>query len=708
MENKETIGLEEISKFIFISKYARYNEKLKRRETWEEAASRVEEMHLKKYSFLSKDDKDKIKWAFDLVRDKYVVPSMRGMQFGGKAIEAHNSRQFNCAVRHVDSLRSFSEIFYLLLCGCGVGIGLSKYFLNRLPDLVKENDKTGTIITYVVEDDIEGWADSIEALLMCYFHNTPYTGRKIVFDYSRIRPEGSPLKTGGGKAPGHKGLKNCHIRIKELLDHAVEYKKCSRLKSIDAYDTIMHCGDAVLSGGVRRTATSVIFDKDDEEMMNAKTYLKVDKVFNFYYLEDRTIGGKTYKYYEGKVNYEGKRYEIQVAEYELSKIKDESLVFFKHIHPQRGRSNNSVLLLRENTTLDEFKKIIEKTKQFGEPGFVWGNHPWQLFNPCFEIGFIPVTEDGICGVQFCNLTSQNGAKIKNKKTWYDCVESAVIIGTLQAGYTNFPYLSKTSEDLTKEEALLGVSITGIMDNPDLLLNPEIQLEMAKYSIKINEIWADKLKINKASRITCIKPEGTGSLALGAASGIHPRHSRRFIRRVQVNYMESPYKLFKSSNSHACEKSVWDASKKDEIISFPIIVPKESMVKDDLTTMKHLKYIKSTQQNWVMGGVSPSNKKNISHNVSCTITMKDNEWNDIVSYIYDNRNFFAAISMVPSNSDKSYPQAPNESIVSQKDEEHFDDLLNRFKSIDYSLLKEEDDNTSHTQESSCSGGMCEIV
>lgn len=709
MEDKNMVsGLEEISKFIFTSKYARYNEKLKRRETWEETVKRVEEMHLKKYSFLDSDDKNKIKWAFDLVRDKRVVPSMRSMQFGGKAIEAHNPRIFNCAVRHIDSIRSFSEVFYLLLCGCGVGLGLSDFFLNRIPDLVNAKDKNGTVLTYQILDSIEGWADSVEVLLMCYLKNTSFTGRKIVFDYSRIRPEGSPLKTGGGKAPGYKGLKYCHQKIKELLDHIIEYKHQNRLKTIDAYDILMHCADAVLSGGVRRSSTSVIFQKDDTDMMNAKTYLKIDKMFNFYYLEDRQIGGKSNKYYEGKVNFEGARYEIQISEYELSKLKEEGLLFWKHIYPQRARSNNSVLLLRDSTSKQEFENIIEKTKQFGEPGFVFGNHIWQLFNPCFEIGFIPVTHDGVCGVQFCNLTSQNGAKIKTKKDWYECIESATIIGTLQAGYTSFPYLSRTSEFLTKEESLLGVSMTGMMDNPEILLDSEIQSEMAKYSIKVNKEWSNKIKINQAARITCVKPEGTGSLVLGASSGIHPRHSRRFIRRVQVNHLENAYRHYKNYNSHSCEKSVWDNNHKDDVISFPIVISEKSMVKNDLSALKHLQYIKSTQQNWVLNGVTESNKKNVEHNVSCTITVKDNEWKDVINYIYSNNKFFAAVSMVPYGSDKDYPQAPNEEIVTPQDEKMFIDLLLKFKPVDYSVLKEEEDTTQLAREIACSGGSCELV
>ena len=179
-------------------------------------------MHLNKFKHLNKETLDEIKWAFSLVMEKKVVPSMRSIQFGGPAVNAHNARIFNCSVRHVDSIRSFSEIFYLLLCGSGVGIGLSNTFLNRLPDLVELKDKNEIVITYVIEDNIEGWADSVSALLNCYFKNTAYSGRKIVFDYSKIRKKGTALKTGGGKAPGHKGLQHSHEKIKELLDYIIE------------------------------------------------------------------------------------------------------------------------------------------------------------------------------------------------------------------------------------------------------------------------------------------------------------------------------------------------------------------------------------------------------------------------------------------------------------------------------------------------------
>jgi ribonucleoside-triphosphate reductase (thioredoxin) len=707
MENKlklteEINFLDEIANFTFVSKYARYNELYSRRETWNECVGRVEKMHLDKFKKLPKEDLDEIKKAFDFVREKKVVPSMRSMQFGGKAITAHGARMYNCSVRHIDSIRSFAESFYLLLCGCGVGFGITDYFLNRLPNLVEAADKSGTVVPYVVEDDIEGWSDSIEALLLCYFKNTAYTGRKIVFDYSRIRKEGTPLKTGGGKAPGYRGLKKCHQKVKALLDHIIEDLHQSRLKTINAYDILMHCSDAVLSGGIRRAACSVIFDKNDMDMMNAKTYFLVSKHTKFYYDEDT-------KKYHGKVTVESKKYEVEISEYEVKDLEENKRISWSHIEPQRARSNNSILLLRKETSIEEFLSIIEKTKQFGEPGFVWADHKWQLLNPCFEINFIPVTDDGQCGVQFCNLTSINGVKIKTRENFLDAIKAATIIGTLQASYTNnMKYLSHISKKITDEEALLGVSITGVMDNPEILLNADFQKEGAELSVEINRKWAKKIGINPCARTTCIKPEGTSSLVLGSASGIHPHHARRYFRRIQCNKLDPVFKYIKSINPHMCEESVWSANKTDEIVTFPLEVPKSALVKDDLTAIEHLKYIKLTQENWVnVGSKIDTNKKNITHNVSCTVLVKDSEWIEVVNYIYEHRNCFSAVSLLPYIGDKIYKQAPLEAITTEEDEKRWNDLVKSYKPIDYKKLEEDDDGTQLTQNLACSGGKCEL-
>lgn len=702
--------LDEISGFIFTNKYARYNPLVGRRETWEECVDRVASMHLTKFRRkLPKEDLDRIRWAFDMVKKKAVVPSMRSMQFGGKAVTTHNARVYNCAVRHVDSIRAFAEVFYLLLCGCGVGIGVMPHFIDRLPSLVDAGDKTGTVLTYSVEDSIEGWADSIEALLNCYFKNTAYTGRKIVFDYSKIRPEGAPLKTSGGKAPGYKGLKNCHKKIKALLDHIIEDLHQTRLKPINAYDVLMHVSDAVLSGGIRRSATCVIFDINDQEMMDAKTYFKVSKHTKFSFDEDTKI-------YSGKVTVNKKVYEVELSEWEYNQLQKENTVNWRHIEPQRGRSNNSVLLLRnggphlrDEVTREQFKAIVERTKQFGEPGFVFANHPWQMFNPCFEIGFIPVTEDGVCGVQFCNLSSVNGAQITSQTAFLEAVEAATIIGTLQASYTEeMKYLNQASRKLTEQEALLGVSITGVMDNPTILLNNENQAEAARHAVDINNLWARKLGINPAARVTCIKPEGTSSLVLRSASGIHPHHARRYFRRVQCNKVDPVYKHFKATNPHMCEPGVWSANKTDDVITFPLTIPEQAVIKSDLDALKHLDIVKSTQQNWVLNGVNKEhNNKPITHNVSCTILVKDDEWEKVTDYLYDNREFFSAVSLLPLIGDKLYQQAPLEAVTTPEDEALWTKLVSGYTPVDYRKLKEEEDTTKVMESAACGGGRCEL-
>jgi ribonucleoside-diphosphate reductase alpha chain len=695
--------LNEISNFTFTSKYARFNEVYSRRETWEECVGRVEKMHLDRFKKLPKEDLDTIKWAFDVVKEKLAVPSMRSMQFGGKAILAHNARMYNCSVRHIDSIRSFSECFYLLLCGCGVGFGITNHFLDRLPNLVDAKDKNGTVISYIVEDSIEGWADSIEVLLLCYFKNTAFTGRKIVFDYSKIRKEGEKLKTSGGKAPGYKGLKLCHQKVKQLLDHVIEDKKQYRLKTINAYDILMHCSDAVLSGGIRRAACSVVFSKDDADMMNSKTYFVVSKHTKIWHDEDDDK-------YHSKVTIDGKKYDVAISKWESEQLEKENKIGWLHIEPQRARSNNSVLLLRGETSAEEFREVVERTKQFGEPGFVWADHPHQLFNPCFEIGFIPVTDDGQCGVQFCNLTSLNGAKINSEELFFKAVKAASIIGTLQAAYTNkLGYLSHVCKTLTEDEALLGVSVTGMMDNPHVLLNEDLQRKGAQLVVETNKEWAKKLGINPCARATCVKPEGTTSLVLESGSGIHPHHARRYFRRIQCNKLDPIYKFAKSINPHMCQESVWSANKTDDVIVFPITVPDNAMIKSDLSAIEHLVHIKNTQTNWVIVGSDiESNKKKITHNVSCTVVVKDEEWSSVIDYIYENRACFSAVSLLPYIGDKLYKQAPMEAVVTPEDEVLWNTLVSQYKHVDYKKLHEDEDETTLTQNLACSGGKCELL
>lgn len=513
----------------------------------------------------------------------------------------------NCTVSFCDRIRFFQECFWLLLCGCGTGFSVQKHHVAKLPDFF-ENRKNLRKVKYVIPDTIEGWADALGVLLATYmphpeFEN--YEGCEVSFDYSLIRPAGSPLSSSVGKAPGPEPLRRSLEIIRKLLDERIK-QGYTRLRPIDAYDIIMHASDAVLSGGVRRSATICIFSADDQEMLKAKT----GNWFNE--------------------------------------------------NPQRARSNNSALLLRDQTTKEFFLGIMGDVKQFGEPGFYFSDSTEQLPNPCVEIGMWPVhwkTKES--GWQFCNLCEINGKKIKHKEDFALAAKAAAIIGTLQAGYTDFDYLGQTTKEIVEREALLGVSITGMMDNPDVIFDPEIQREMAQLVLDTNKWMAEKIGINPAARTTCVKPAGTTSCILGSASGIHPHHAKRYFRRTQANYLEAPLQFFKQHNPLAVDKSVWSANKTDEVITFCIEVPDGAKTKNQLSAITLLEYVKKTQQNWVAYGkrAEQCTQPWLTHNVSNTINVRDDEWDDVADFIYENRQFFAGVALLPQSGDLDYPQAP---------------------------------------------------
>jgi ribonucleoside-triphosphate reductase len=339
---------------------------------------------------------------------------------------------------------------------------------------------------------------------------------------------------------------------------------------------------------------------------------------------------------------------------------------------------------------------------------VFGESEDVLYNPCFEVSFIPVTDDGVCGVQFCNLTSVNGAKVKTEEEFYEAVKAAAIIGTLQASYTDFKYLSNTAKKLTDAEALLGVSITAMMDNPDVLFNERIQRNASALVVEVNRIWSDIIGINQAARCCVIKPEGSSTLAVGSmASGIHAAHSRYMFRRIQANKQDNVYRHFKMHNPDACEPSVWSANGTDDVITFPIINPEGAIFKGDLSAIQHLEMIRSTQQNWVVPGTTVVNRKPIHHNVSCTVVVGDDDWGKVTEYLYHNRADFTAVALIGASGDKDYAQAPNEEVSTPEDVQKFIKLMKNWIPVDYSYLVETEDETSLMEEIACGGGACEV-
>ena len=602
------MSVAELQNYTFVGKYARWIPEKKRRETWKESVERVKGMMLESYPSVTEE----IEWAYDMMNRKRVLGSQRALQFGGSPVLKHNARIYNCIASYIDRPRFFQECMYLLLCGCGTGFSVQKHHVEKLPELVQEYKANGTK-KFTIPDTIEGWSDAVGVLVSSYLEQDElfpeYVGKTVSFDYSEIRPAGSYLSSSSGKAPGPEPLKKALSSIKKVLDKALkeaEFSATKKLRPIDVYDVVMHAADAVISGGVRRSATICLFSADDEEMALAKT-------------------GNWF-----------------------------------HDNPQRGRSNNSALLVRGSTTSEQFSQLMNSVKEFGEPGFVWSDSTELIVNPCVEIGLYPVDEEtGETGWQACNLSTVNCAKIKTKEEFFESCRAASIIGTLQAGFSKMAYLGEVTERILRREALLGVSMTGIMERHDICLDPDIQKEGARVVKKTNKDLAKKIGINTAARTTCVKPEGTASCILGTSSGIHPHHAKRYIRRVQANKMEDIYQHFKKTNPRACEESVWSANDSDDVICFCIEVPAGSKLKNQIGAIGLLEYVKSTQQNWVMTGRNDSLcvKPFLQHNVSNTINVKPEEWEDVEKFIYKNRKYFCGVSLLPLSGDKDYPQAP---------------------------------------------------
>lgn len=596
------MSIKALQEYSFVAKYAKYNKELKRRETWSEAVNRVEKMHLNRYP----QAEEEIKWAFNLVRQKKVLGSQRALQFGGEAIIRKHARIYNCVSSYCDRLRFFQESLYLLLCGCGVGFSVQKHHIDKLPAFHRPFTLNREHEIYQIPDTIEGWSDALGILLSTYFKSEEFpewSNKTVEFDYSLIRPKGAPLSY-GGMAPGPEPLRRSLEIIRTLLNKRVNEGHL-KLRPIDAYDIVMHSSDAVLAGGIRRSATICMFSKDDDEMLNAKTG---------------------------------------------NWLVDE---------PQRARSNNSVVLLKNDVSFETLEEIIKKVREFGEPGFVFVDDLEALFNPCVEIGLYGYTWDGRSGWQFCNLSEINGKKIKTLEDYRDAVRAASIIGTLQAGYTDFEYLTLASKEITEREALLGVSLTGIMDSPDIILDEKVQREMAQLIKETNKFIAAKIGINQAARTTCVKPAGSTSCVLGTSSGIHPHHAKRYFRRVQANKMEAPGQLFQQMNPLAVEECVWSANLTDNILTFCIEVPDGAKTKNDLSAIELLEVVKLTQKNWVEYGRNKELcvKPWLMHNVSNTINVKDDEWEEVTKFLYNNRNSFAGISILPHSGDLDYEQAP---------------------------------------------------
>jgi ribonucleoside-diphosphate reductase alpha chain len=571
--------------------------------------------------------KEEIETVYKMVYDRKVLPSMRSLQFGGRPIEISPNRVYNCAFLPIDHIDAFPETMFLLLGGTGVGYSVQKHHVDKLPEIRKPDPNRTR--RYVVSDSIEGWADAIKVLMKSYFGVNSSTP---IFDFSDIRPKGALLVTSGGKAPGPQPLKDCVHNIKKVLDAKVDREK---LTTLETHDIVCHIADAVLAGGIRRAALISLFSADDDEMISCKS---------------------------------GPWWEL---------------------NPQRGRANNSAVLLRNKITKEFFMDLWKRVELSGagEPGIYFSYDKDWGTNPCCEIALRPY--------QFCNLCEVNVSNIESQEDLNERVKAAAFIGTLQAGYTDFHYLRDVWKRTTEKDALIGVSMTGIGSGVVLGYNMTEAAEMVNVE---NERVANLININPAARTTTVKPAGTTSLTLGTSSGIHAWHNDYYVRRVRVGKNEAIYTYLSIYHPELIEDEVFRPHD-TAVISVPQKSPLGSILRHE-SPFELLERVKKVSQEWIKPGHRTGQN---THNVSATISLKDEDWDLAGEWMWTNRKFYNGLSVLPYNGG-TYQQAPFEDC----DEETYHRMMKSLSNIDLSKVVELSDNTDLSGELACSGGAgCEV-
>ncbi len=608
-----------LSDIVVYMKYARYLPDNHRRELWPEICNRYENLMLDKYPAMKEEIQDCMKF----VLDKKILPSMRAMQFAGTPITKNNSRIYNCAYLPVDDIRAFSESMFLLLGGTGVGFSVQQHHVTELPSIHKAQKRR----RFLVGDSLEGWADSIKMIMKAYFGQNEALPE---FDYSDIRPKGARLVTAGGKAPGPEPLKVCHAHVMAVLDRKQDGEQLSPL---ECHDIMCHIANAVLAGGIRRSAMISLFSPNDEEMLTCKF---------------------------------GPWWEL---------------------NEQRGRANNSAVLSREHTSKEEFDVLWKKIELSGagEPGFYFTNHPDWGTNPCCEIALRPF--------QFCNLCEVNVSDVETQEELNARGRAAALLGTLQAGFTDFHYLREVWKKTTEQDALIGVGMTGIASGR--VANLDLK-ETADEVRHVNSVVSAKIGIEFAARCTTIKPSGTSSLVLGTSSGIHAWHNDFYLRRMRIGKNEALYGYLLANHPELLEDDLLNS--RQAIVCIPQKAPDGSILRTE-PVMDLLERIKTFNLDWVRRGYRLGSNAN---NVSATVSIREDEWAQVGAWMWENKASYNGLSVLPFDSG-NYKQPPFEDIA----RERYEQLEKSLKTIDLSGVYEPDDVTDPQAEAACGGGSCII-
>lgn len=623
--------------FIAKSRYARYLDTEKRRENWDETVDRyfdfmIKYLKSKQYN-IPNELINELKIS---VLNLQVLPSMRGIMTAGVALERQNVAQFNCAYLPIDDVKSFDELMYILLCGTGVGYSVEQRYINKLPEVPEKLYDSDT--TIVVSDSKEGWAKALRQLIALL-----YSGEIPKFDFSKIRPAGARLKTFGGRASGPEPLK-------ELFNFCILKFKTSvgkKLSSLDCHDICCKVADVVVVGGVRRSAMISLSDLSDDRIAHAKSG-------QWWLTDNQRALANNSAVYETKPS--------------VGQFIREWNSLYESKSGERGIFNREASL----------NQVLKNERRDGN--YLFGT------NPCCEIILRPY--------QFCNLTT---CVIRSEDTFEDIknkIRLATILGTFQSTLTDFPYLRKVWQKNTEEERLLGVSMTGVLDNK-LLNNSDLDglpnrlIELKEIAINVNKEFSELLNIQQSVAITCIKPEGTTSQLTSVASGLHPQYSKYYIRTVRADNKDPLTKFMKEKGfvNEACVMKPENTT----IFSFPVKAPDGSVLKGDIDAISHLEL-------WLI-----YQRYYCEHKPSVTVTVKEDEWLKVGAWVYEHFDELTGVSFMPADLG-TYKQAP----YTECSEEDYLNLLEKTPTnINWNDLIEVDDNIEGAQMLSCSAGVCEI-